>query len=120
MFGRSSANTPVTNYKVEDVYQELSEELQIPIIYDIDCGHVPPQITFINGAYAKVDVDNGKGNVFQTFIWNGNSISILRQGLTAVPVFIRVHRENMKKEHGGRELSTIKAMNCIHNLRLMA
>ncbi len=68
MFGRSSANTPVTNYKVEDVYQELSEELQIPIIYDIDCGHVPPQITFINGAYAKVDVDNGKGNVFQTFI----------------------------------------------------
>ena len=62
------ANTPVTNYKVEDVYQELSEELQIPIIYDIDCGHVPPQITFINGAYAKVDVDNGKGNVFQTFI----------------------------------------------------
>ncbi|WP_277680054.1 S66 family peptidase [Gracilibacillus dipsosauri] len=67
MFGRSSANTPVTNYTVEDVYKELSEELQIPILYDIDCGHVPPQITFINGASAEIEVDNGRGTVLQTF-----------------------------------------------------
>lgn len=67
MFGRSAANTPVTNYTIDDVYKDLSEELQIPIIYDIDCGHVPPQITFINGALAEVEVDNGKGAVLQTF-----------------------------------------------------
>lgn len=67
MFGRSSANTPVSNYTVEDVYKELSKELQIPILYDIDCGHVPPQITFINGAYAEVQSDSGKGTVLQTF-----------------------------------------------------
>lgn len=36
-------------------------ELQVPIIYDIDCGHVPPQITFINGAYAEVELCSGKG-----------------------------------------------------------
>ncbi|RTR34007.1 LD-carboxypeptidase [Robertmurraya yapensis] len=67
MFGRSPANMPVDNYTAEDVYQELSEELRIPIIYDIDCGHVPPQITFVNGAYAEVESENGKGRVFQTF-----------------------------------------------------
>ncbi|MFD1851748.1 S66 family peptidase [Oceanobacillus bengalensis] len=67
MFGRSSANTPVSNYTVEDVYKELSDELQIPIIYDIDCGHVPPQITFMNGAFAEVEADNGKGSVLQIF-----------------------------------------------------
>ncbi len=67
MFGRSPANNPVTNYIVEDVYKELSEELQIPIIYDIDCGHVPPQITFINGAYAEIESDNGQGTVLQHF-----------------------------------------------------
>ncbi|SFJ31171.1 Muramoyltetrapeptide carboxypeptidase LdcA (peptidoglycan recycling) [Halobacillus dabanensis] len=67
MFGRSSANTPVADYTVEDVYKELSEELQIPILYDVDCGHVPPQITFINGAYAEVELDNGRGTVLQTF-----------------------------------------------------
>ncbi|QOV12003.1 S66 family peptidase [Viridibacillus arvi] len=67
MFGRSDANTPVNNYTVEDVYKELSDELGIPIIYDMDCGHVPPQITFINGAYAEVEVEEGKGIILQYF-----------------------------------------------------
>jgi muramoyltetrapeptide carboxypeptidase len=67
MFGRSDANIPVNNYKVEDVYRDLSDELEIPIIYDVDCGHVPPQITFINGAYAEVEVNDGKGTILQYF-----------------------------------------------------
>ena len=67
MFGRSPANEPVENYTIEDVYQDLFTELQIPIIYDIDCGHVPPQITFVNGAYGVVEVEGGKGTVVQHF-----------------------------------------------------
>lgn len=67
LFGRSSSNTPVDNYKIEDVYEELADELQVPIIYDIDCGHVPPQMTLVNGAYAEVEVENGKGQILQTF-----------------------------------------------------
>ncbi|MGD7006804.1 S66 family peptidase [Metabacillus sp. 84] len=67
LFGRSAANEPVNGYTAEDVYRELAEELNIPVIYDIDCGHVPPQITFINGAYAEAAVSAGKGTVAQTF-----------------------------------------------------
>ncbi|MFD0679603.1 MULTISPECIES: S66 family peptidase [unclassified Paenibacillus] len=67
MFGRSNANQPVDNYTVEDIYKELSEELQIPVIYDMDCGHVPPQMTLINGAYAEIEIENGKGSVMQYF-----------------------------------------------------
>jgi muramoyltetrapeptide carboxypeptidase len=67
MFGRSAANRPVDNYTAEDVYTDLSEELKIPIVYDIDCGHVPPQITLINGAYAEVEVVEGVGTVTQYF-----------------------------------------------------
>jgi muramoyltetrapeptide carboxypeptidase len=67
LFGRSAANHPVDGYTVEDVYKELADELQIPIIYDIDCGHVPPQITFINGALAEVEVKDGKGVIIQHF-----------------------------------------------------
>ncbi|MEH7305951.1 S66 family peptidase [Neobacillus drentensis] len=67
LFGRSDANNPVENYTVEDVYQDLADELEIPVIYDIDCGHLPPQITFINGAYAEVGVFEGKGTVLQFF-----------------------------------------------------
>ena len=67
MFGRSSEETAVDNYSVEDVYKDMSDELNIPIIYDIDCGHVPPQMTFINGAYAEVELEEGKGTILQTF-----------------------------------------------------
>lgn len=67
LFGRSAANHPVDNYTAEDVYRELSEELHIPIVYDIDCGHVPPQMTFINGAYAVVEAAQGQGTVVQYF-----------------------------------------------------
>lgn len=67
LFGRSAANQPISNYTVEDIYNELYEELQIPIIYDIDCGHLPPQITFINGAHAEVEVNDGRGSVKQSF-----------------------------------------------------
>lgn len=68
LFGRSAANQSIDNYHVIDVYQDLHNELQIPIIYDIDCGHVPPQLTLINGAYAEVSVQNGEGRVSQMFI----------------------------------------------------
>ncbi|KZE69048.1 peptidase S66 [Fictibacillus phosphorivorans] len=67
LFGRSAANEPVGDYTVEDVYQDMTEDLGVPIIYDIDCGHQPPQITFVNGAYAKVEVENGRGTVLQHF-----------------------------------------------------
>ncbi|MFF3925660.1 S66 family peptidase [Paenibacillus lactis] len=67
LFGRSAANHAIENYEAEDVYQDLTRELGVPIVYDIDCGHVPPQMTLINGAYAEVDVKDGKGMVVQTF-----------------------------------------------------
>ncbi|MFY0759790.1 S66 peptidase family protein [Metabacillus dongyingensis] len=67
LFGRSAANHSVDDYTVLDVYNDLAEELNIPVIYDIDCGHQPPQITLINGAYAEVNVDNGKGSIFIKF-----------------------------------------------------
>ncbi|WP_419880779.1 S66 family peptidase [Peribacillus sp. B-H-3] len=68
LFGRSSANAPVENYTAEDVYHELSSELGIPVVYDIDCGHMPPQMTFINGAYARIESESGKGKLVQHFI----------------------------------------------------
>ncbi|REE86417.1 muramoyltetrapeptide carboxypeptidase LdcA involved in peptidoglycan recycling [Paenibacillus taihuensis] len=67
MFGRSPANRPVENYMIEDVYADLADELGLPIIYDIDCGHVPPQLTLINGAFAEVEVEAGRGTVKQYF-----------------------------------------------------
>ncbi|MGF2614412.1 LD-carboxypeptidase [Rossellomorea vietnamensis] len=68
LFGRSPANDPVGNYTVEDVYKEMADELGMPVVYDIDCGHMPPQVTFINGAYAVVEAADGKGTVEQRLV----------------------------------------------------
>jgi len=63
LFGRSMANDTADDYHVLDVYMELAEEINLPIAYDIDCGHMPPQLTFINGAYAEVRVYNNNGSM---------------------------------------------------------
>lgn len=69
MFGRSPANTTVGGYTAEDVYRDMSEELSVPVLYDIDCGHMPPQLTLINGAMAQVEFSEEKGtaSVLQIF-----------------------------------------------------
>lgn len=62
-------DTPVEGYEYTDLYEELHKELHIPIVYDIDCGHVPPQMTLINGAYAEVQLQQeGKAVLKQTFL----------------------------------------------------
>lgn len=68
LFGRTPVSFDSDGYTIVDVYQDLFNELEIPIIYDIDCGHQPPQITFINGAYGIVEFEDGKGIVTQKFI----------------------------------------------------
>lgn len=67
VFGRSEANEPVQDYTAEMVYQELAEQLKIPIIYDADIGHQPPQVILVNGAHAVFHVADGKGRVVQEF-----------------------------------------------------
>ncbi|MCU7558463.1 S66 family peptidase [Macrococcus capreoli] len=68
LFGRTPVNFDSNGYTIEDVYQDLFNDLEIPIIYDIDCGHQPPQITLINGAYGIVEFEDGKGIITQKFI----------------------------------------------------
>ena len=67
MFGRSAAED-LLDYRMKDVYEAFLKELNIPILYDIDCGHVPPQLTLINCAYVEVAVEDGKATILQTFI----------------------------------------------------
>ncbi len=67
LFGRSAANHPTEGYTAEKMYTDLESELGIPIIYDVDCGHMPPQLIFINGAFAEVEFKEGTGRVTQKF-----------------------------------------------------
>lgn len=67
IFGRSPAGQEVDGFTVIDSMERIKELTGLPVIYDADVGHVPPQITFVNGAHGHVTVKNGKGRVLTTF-----------------------------------------------------
>ncbi len=41
-------------------------DLGIPIVLDVDCGHVVPALALVNGALARVRLDAGGGRIEQT------------------------------------------------------
>ena len=43
-----------------------SAPLDVPVLYDLDLGHVPPQLKLVNGALAEVTIDaSGTGTLVQ-------------------------------------------------------
>lgn len=68
IFGRTPAGQAVDGFTLVDSMQRIKELTQLPIIYNADIGHVPPQITFVNGAVGKVRVADGKATVITEFI----------------------------------------------------
>ncbi|WP_438312583.1 S66 family peptidase [Sporosarcina sp. FA9] len=63
LFGRSPSGQSVGNFTVIDSMNRISELTRLPIVYNADIGHVPPQITLVNGAAGRVSVNDGKGIV---------------------------------------------------------
>ncbi|UXI02623.1 S66 peptidase family protein [Photobacterium sp. TY1-4] len=49
----------------EALFQALAD-LPVPVIYDADIGHLPPNLTLVNGAYAQLRVEGGLATLKQT------------------------------------------------------
>ncbi|WP_394246761.1 S66 peptidase family protein [Vibrio profundi] len=49
-----------------DASIDVLTDVDIPIVYDVDIGHLPPNLTLVNGALANVTVKSGKGVVTQS------------------------------------------------------
>ncbi len=67
IFGRLEGYSHVGNYTFIDVMKSLQEALRVPILYDADLGHLPPQLTFINGAFANVNYHHNACEIVQVF-----------------------------------------------------
>ena len=63
VFGRSASHESNLGISFLDALKRVLGELDIPIIMDVDLGHVPPRMTIINGGYATVISRGGKGTV---------------------------------------------------------
>lgn len=51
-----------------DVIKRHLSDLGIPVLIDMDIGHVPPNLTLINGALAKVGYEEGGWRITQSLI----------------------------------------------------
>lgn len=63
LFGRPARSTPNEDYDEDQMIHEFADEIGLPIIYDVDIGHMPPQFTIINGALATASYKDGKGTL---------------------------------------------------------
>jgi muramoyltetrapeptide carboxypeptidase LdcA involved in peptidoglycan recycling len=41
--------------------------LDIPVVLDLECGHVPPRMPLVNGALCRLVVENDRRELTQSF-----------------------------------------------------
>lgn len=67
LYGRPAGYSPVQDFGLADSLEQFANELGIPVVYEADIGHVPPQLTLVNGALAAVTAGGGRGKVAMSF-----------------------------------------------------
>lgn len=68
MFGRPAGYSDTADFNFTDALSSALGDLDVPVLYDVDLGHVPPQLTFVNGALGKVAYENGRGSLEMAFV----------------------------------------------------
>ena len=63
IFGRSLMLREDYGIKFEEAVKDAIGDLNIPIVYNADIGHVAPQIPIINGSILEIISENGKGKI---------------------------------------------------------
>lgn len=67
MIGRTNAPDS-GSFTQLDALHKAFDDLDIPVVYDVDCGHVPPHLSIVNGALGKLTVGDGSARLEQTLI----------------------------------------------------
>lgn len=65
LIGRTQA-PPSANFSQDDAVMSALGDLDIPLVLDVDCGHVPPHLCLINGAHAHIVIDEHTQRITQT------------------------------------------------------
>jgi muramoyltetrapeptide carboxypeptidase len=59
-------NAPATGaFSQQDAVRSVLGDLDVPVVLDVDCGHVPPQLSLVNGALAEVTFDGSGWRLVQ-------------------------------------------------------
>jgi len=68
IIGRPDGYSDTRDFTLTDALRQGLGSLNIPVIYDADIGHVPPQIQIVNGSMGNVEYNNGKAIIRQSLI----------------------------------------------------
>ena len=68
LLGRNAFRDTEESLTYHEVLARYLTDLGIPVLIDMDIGHVPPNLTLINGAFAEIESIEGKGKVTQYLI----------------------------------------------------
>lgn len=67
LFGRSYSKDSYYGLKEEETILEHLKDYHVPILTEMDFGHVPPRLTFINGAFATITYTKEKTTIKMDF-----------------------------------------------------
>lgn len=56
------------SFNFKSAVERALQKFNVPIVYNVDIGHIPPQMYIINGSYAQFEYKNGKGKLIQKMI----------------------------------------------------
>jgi muramoyltetrapeptide carboxypeptidase LdcA involved in peptidoglycan recycling len=61
LLGRSARQGPA-GFTCHDAVHDALGDLDLTVLYDLDIGHQPPQLTLVNGAPARVRRSGARGH----------------------------------------------------------
>ena len=67
LIGRA-AGPPSGNFSPRDALVHALGDLSVPVLYDVDLGHIPPQLAIVNGALATVELTPATATLVQRLI----------------------------------------------------
>lgn len=67
LIGRTRGG-PSGSFTQLDALRAAFAGLDVPVVYDVDCGHVPPHLAILNGALGTVRFDAESASLTQTLI----------------------------------------------------
>lgn len=63
VFGRSMVESSYYDISFKEALETSLSKLGVPVLYDLDFGHVSPRMTIINGAISQINYEQGKGSI---------------------------------------------------------
>ena len=65
LIGRTPVEKEYFDFNYTDSLRKAFDDLNVPVFYDLDIGHLPPQWTMVNGSLGEFEYFDGKGKLVQ-------------------------------------------------------